>query len=150
MLEGRVSDDFREQIEYLADRAGEERARMAEEAKPVRLRSPLRKFLWIGAIIALVEVALLGYQLTRESRELSDHIARPNPLLTREDCAGERYRTSRALLAYMREHGTAPETLDALVGTYILSRPVDPITKLPLKYRKLGNGYRLECAQLPK
>jgi hypothetical protein len=146
----RVTDDFREQIEYLADRAGEERARITEDSKPLAVKSRLRRYLWIGGLLALLEGGLLAYQSMWAGQQITHQIAAPNPLLKREDCAGERYRTSRAILAYMRQHGTAPESLDALVGTHILSRPVDPITKLPLQYRKLKNGFRLECAELAK
>ena len=139
-----MSDDFREQIEYLADRAGEERARIADEARPPRLRSPLRKFIIFGAVIAVLEVLLLVYQSSVETKELSTHYA-PNPLLTRQDCVGERYRVSRAILAYMQVHQTAPPSLDALVPEYLPKLPVDPITKLPLTYRKLKRGAQLDC-----
>ena len=143
-----MSDDFREQIEYLADQAGEERARIADESRPARLRSPLRKFLIFGAVVAALEVLLLVYQSSVETKELSTHYA-PNPLLTQQDCVGERYRVSRAILAYMHANQTSPPSLDALVPQYLPKLPVDPITKLPLIYKKLKRGSQLDCPQVP-
>jgi hypothetical protein len=143
-----VNDDFREEIEYLADRAGEERARIADEARPSPLRRPLRKFVIFGAVIAVLEVLLLVYQSSVETQELSTHYA-PNPLLTQQDCVGERYRVSRAILAYMQANQTAPPSLDALVPEYLPKTPVDPITKLPLIYKKLKRGSQLDCPPVP-
>ncbi|MGH7804316.1 MAG: hypothetical protein ACREQJ_08200 [Candidatus Binatia bacterium] len=97
----------------------------------------------------LIELGMLGYFSFQEGRAVTDFVP-PNPLLTEQSCAGERYRTSQAIFVYAGEHGAPPETLDALVGTHLLSRPVDPATKLPLKYQKFPNGFRLECAKLPE
>jgi hypothetical protein len=143
-----LSDDFREEIEYLADRAGEERARIAEESTPAKLRSPIRKFLWFGIFAACLELGLLVYFSMQETREVETHLAAPNPLSGRQDCEGESFRLSQKVIAYARANGGhAPETLQALIPTYLDKIPVDPLTLLPLKYSLSGNTFRIECAK---
>ena len=145
-----VSEEFREQIEYLADRAGEERARVAEESRPARIKSPIRKFIWFGVVAAAFELALLGYFSTRESRELQDHVAEPNPLSVRQDCDGESFRLTQKIIAYsLANGGRAPASLDELIPAFLDKPPVDPITKLPLKYIPTGNAFRIECPPQP-
>jgi hypothetical protein len=143
-----VSDphgEFRHEVEYLADRAAEERSRVAASSKPLLTHKPVRRFLWIGGLVALSQVLLFAYLTYEEQRQIAGEASRPNPLLFQQDCAGERYRTSRKLMVWMRQHGEAPETLDPLIGTLLEKVPVDPVTRQPLVYRKIGKGFELEC-----
>lgn len=50
-----------------------------------------------------------------------------------------------ALSLHRAEQGSYPESLDALVPTYLDTTPIDPFDKQPLRYRQEqeGNGYRL-------
>jgi hypothetical protein len=143
-----LNDDFREQIEYLADRAGEERARIAEESAPAKLRRPIRNFIWFGIIAGALELSLLGYFSMQETGEVESHRAAPNPLSARQDCEGESFRLSQKVIAYARANGGhAPKTLQALIPEYLDKVPVDPLTRLPLKYSLSGNTFRIECAK---
>ena len=145
-----LNDAFRDQIEYLADRAGEERARIAAESKPPKLRHPIRKFLWFGVALAVAELGLLAYLSTRQEKEVAGHLAAPNPLSTREDCIGESYRLSQKVVEYMQANGgKAPRSLAVLVPTYIEKVPIDPITRLPVKYTLHENSFRIECPPAP-
>ena len=51
-----------------------------------------------------------------------------------------------ALERYRRAHGGFPETLDALVPTYIDSIPKDTFTEGPLIYKRAGEDYQLHTA----
>ncbi len=48
-----------------------------------------------------------------------------------------------AVRQYALEHGEPPESLAALVPSYLDSVPVDPFADGPLKYRRTGSGYLL-------
>lgn len=48
--------------------------------------------------------------------------------------------TAAALSAYRREHGLYPATLDALVGDYLQTVPLDPYSDEPFRYQQLQEG----------
>jgi hypothetical protein len=56
------------------------------------------------------------------------------------DCAGHRHaaRIRMALVDWRREHGSLPESLDALVGSYFEKLPSDPWTERPFDYWPQG------------
>lgn len=137
--------DFRQEVEFLADRAAEERVRVAASSKPLVVPKPIRGFLWVGGIAVVAQMLLFAYLSYEEQRQISDQVSHANPLLYQQDCAGERYRASRKIMLWMREHGEAPDTLDPLIGTLLEKIPVDPITRQPLLYRKIGKGFEIEC-----
>jgi hypothetical protein len=52
-------------------------------------------------------------------------------------------RTAVALESYARARGNYPQTLEALVPTYLDRLPIDPFSGHPIEYRREGNGYVL-------
>jgi len=140
--------EFRDEIEYLSDRAAAERAHVAERSKPVPQRSAIRTFIWIGVFLVVMQAGLFAYLSLNEEKGPPAVTIAQNPLLVRQDCEGEKYRTYRKIAQYMRQHGSAPESLDVLVGTVFPTYPVDPNSNQRLKYSKVGNGFRLECPQV--
>jgi hypothetical protein len=69
-----VSDphgEFRHEVEYLADRAAEERSRVAASSKPLLTHKPVRRFLWIGGLVALSQVLLFAYLTYEEQRQIA-------------------------------------------------------------------------------
>jgi len=51
--------------------------------------------------------------------------------------------TAVALRLYRRERGHYPERLDELVPKYLPSVPVDPFDGKPLRYKRLGRGFKV-------
>ena len=101
---------------------------------------------WIGIALICVEVISLGVLQTTQSRQLSSRRPQPNPLLHRNDCRGEIYRTYRKIVAYMEDHDRQPpDTLQDLVGRYSDIPPADPVTGKPLVYAKQGAKLVLRC-----
>lgn len=141
--------EFKREIEYLADRAAEQRTLVAENSRPAVVHSRVRRFVWIGAVLALLQGGFLAYQSFRTQSDLADLVIRPpNPDLTAKTCAGERARTQQVLMSHIRRHGEAPASLEVLLGGALTKLPVDPATRQPLLYTKVGRGYRLDCPKV--
>ena len=51
--------------------------------------------------------------------------------------------TTLAIERYRNEHGTLPDTLDALVPPFLDAVPIDPFDGAPLRYERLPAGYKV-------
>ncbi|MGH7857942.1 MAG: hypothetical protein ACREQY_11480 [Candidatus Binatia bacterium] len=142
------SDDFRSQIDQLAQVARKELLEKQELAREKPPAKRISRILWIGGILVVTQAAILGIQMAYQQRlvpEVTSH--RPHPLLFANDCKGVTYRTFRAALAYRRDNGSWPATLQELVDRkYIVEPPVDPRTGAPLYYARKGEGFKLDCS----
>ncbi|MGH7819510.1 MAG: hypothetical protein ACREQ9_07045, partial [Candidatus Binatia bacterium] len=84
-----TSDDFRSQIDQLAEVARQE---LIERQEGLRQRPPAKRIsaiLWLGGILIALEAALLGVQILYQERIAPAADSRPHPLLFADDCKGE-------------------------------------------------------------
>ena len=140
--------EFRTEIDDLARSAERE---WAEREKGIVGRGPgerrrLTGILWAGGLLIALEAGFLVFQLAVNERAPAEH-EKPHPLQSVQTCAGERYRTFRALVSYRREFGHWPDTLAEIVGPYAPKLPADPETGIPLEYERTGETFSLTCAK---
>jgi hypothetical protein len=139
----RRPDDFRSEIERLAEDAKAEIRERAEKPQPGR--RPWPKIVPIGITLIVAELASLAAMLYIQQRKVSSVMREPNPVFLKNDCRGAEYRTVHALFAFQRDNERYPDRLDELVGKYLDRQAINPETQKPLAYAREGDSFRLRC-----
>ncbi len=137
---------FDREIGRLAHAAREHSARIEERpCPPIPRPRRISPLIWIGVALVLVELLSLAVLYGMRAQERATVGTTANPMLTRSDCDGVRYRTYWKVVEYLRNEGHPPAALSDLVGTYVDELPFDPRTGKTLEYSRHGEGFSLHC-----
>ncbi len=137
---------FDREIGRLAHAAREHSARIEERpCRPFPRPRRISPLVWTGVALVLVELVSLAVLYGMRVQERATVGRSANPMLTRSDCDGVRYRTYWKIVEYLRDKGRPPATLSDMVGGYVSELPSDPKTGKPLEYSRSGDGFSLHC-----
>jgi hypothetical protein len=140
---GPTKPEFREAIGRLAEQAQDEDRRAWHEAHRPRRR--LSYFIRTGIVLILLEGILFLYLHATKQHEAAVSPAATRQILPPNSCARTLHRTYWQIVAYARESGHPPVSLDELVGKYVEKLPVDPASGKPLLYSTDGTQFDVRC-----
>ncbi len=143
---GPLPEDFRDAIDGLTEQAREEDRQAAEERKRAAKR-PFSRFVKIGGLLIVVQLALLAalYMKQNETVPVQQRI---KSILPPNSCSGEVNKTYWKVVAYLRAEGHPPRGLDELVPKYLDKVPLDPGTGKPLSYSTDGTRFQVRCPEI--
>jgi hypothetical protein len=140
---GPINPEFRQAIGQLAEQAREEdRRAWAEAHKPSR---PISTIIRIGMVLIFLQGFLYLYLYTKQKREVAVAPPATRLILPSNSCSSTLHKTYWHVVAYVRDHGHPPASLEELVGKYVDKLPADPATGKPLQYSAAGKSFEVRC-----
>lgn len=144
---GPIKGEFRDAIHELAEQAQEEDRRAWQEAHKVR--RPVSYFIIAGAALIVLQGVLYLYLYSKKESAVPARAVRAaTRVLPPNSCVSKVHDTYWQIVAYVRDNGHPPGTLNDLVGKYVDKVPLDPETGKPLVYSPSGEGFDLSCPQI--
>jgi hypothetical protein len=138
------NSEFRDTIRDLAKQAREGDLKAEEEARRRNQRRPIHTFFRVGIALIVVQVALFAYLYTTGQRNpAAPEVTQKPPA---KNCETVRHRTFWKVVAYVRDEGHPPASLDQMLGKYLDKLPTDPATGQRLGYSTDGaQHFELKC-----
>jgi hypothetical protein len=143
---GPLPDDFRDAIHGLAKQAREE-DRQAEDRRRRAAKRPFSRFVKIGLALIAVQSALLAALYLNQGKTAATH-QEIKSILPANSCKALVNKTYWKVVAYLREEGHPPPSLDDLVPKYLERVPLDPVTGKPLSYSTDGARFQVRCPEI--
>lgn len=144
-VESSFKSDFHHAIGDLAQQAREDDRRVEEEAARRARPSPYARFIRIGLALIALQGALFVYLYVRAPHPAAIKHVTTRDLFPKNDCNAALYRAYWKIVAFWKDQGSPPASLDQLLGKYFQELPVDPVSGKPLEYSTDGRRFELRC-----
>lgn len=147
--EGRITSpfksDFRDAIGGLAAQAREDNRRVEAEAARRAKPNPFTRFVRIGLALIALQAGLFVYLYVRALHPAEIKHTTTRDLFPKNDCNAALYRAYWRIVAFWKDQGSPPASLDQLLGKYFQELPLDPVSGKPLEYSTDGRRFELRC-----
>jgi hypothetical protein len=142
---GPLPADFRHTIHKLAEQARAEDLKAEEELRKRAEKKPFSRFVWVGATLIVLQLALLAVLYMNGRKEAVRSKQALRTMLPANGCNATAYTTYWKIVSYIRAEGHPPAKLDDLIPKYMENLPFDPVSGKPLEYATDGQKIQLSC-----
>jgi hypothetical protein len=135
---------FRDTMVELAKQAREDYSRASAELAKRSAKRRFTNFVRVGLVLIAMQIVLYLY-LSNRRPTIAPTVVHKSRFAD-NTCNAVRYQAYWKIVAFLRDNGRPPASLDEMLGKYIDKLPMDPVTGKQLLYSTDGaERFELKC-----